>query len=161
MKLRRLVPRVKHYSALLVSLAIVANCQAATFHVAPSGNDQDGGTQQKPFATLQRAQRAVRELKKSGKLDGPVTVYLHDGTYWLQEPVVFGPEDSGTASALITYEAAPNERPVLSGGRPITGWRKFDGKLWTADLPDVKAGHWRFNQLYVGGRAAHPRAHPQ
>ncbi len=64
---------------------------------------------------------------------------------------MFGPEDSGTASAPITYAAAPGERPVLSGGRPITGWRKFDDKLWTADLPDVKAGHWRFNQLYVGG----------
>ena len=139
------------FATLAVAAFACSVLQAATFHVAPSGNDQNGGTQRKPFATLQRAQRAVRELKQSGKLDGPVTVYFHGGTYWLQEPVVFGPEDSGTASAPITYAAAPGERPVLSGGRPITGWRKFDDKLWAADLPDVKAGHWRFNQLYFGG----------
>ena len=139
------------FAILAVAAFACSALQAATFHVAPSGTDQNGGTQRKPFATLQRAQRAVRELKQSGKLDGPVTVYLHGGTYWLQEPVVFWPEDSGTASAPITYAAAPGERPVLSGGRPITGWRKFDDKLWAADLPDVKAGHWRFNQLYFGG----------
>jgi hypothetical protein len=61
--------------ATLAVAAFACNAlQAATFHVAPSGNDLNGGTQRKPFATLQRAQRVVRELKQSGKLNGPVTV---------------------------------------------------------------------------------------
>ena len=125
---------------------------AATFHVAPSGDDANPGTPEKPFATLTRARDAVRELKRArGGLQEPVTVHVRGGRYSLRDTLVLTPEDSGTEKCPITYSAAPGEKPVLCGGRPITGWRPGRGSLWTARVPEVAAGKWYFHQLFVNG----------
>ena len=50
------------------------------------------------------------------------TVAVGTGTYYLPATLEFTPADSGSASGPITYMAYPSERPVLSGGRRITGW---------------------------------------
>jgi hypothetical protein len=76
------------------------------------------------------------------------------GTYRLAEPIVFGPEDSGTEQCPITYEAAPGAEAILSGGRVIGGFRAGPGGVWTANVPEVAQGRWYFEQLYVGGRRA-------
>jgi hypothetical protein len=137
-------------------------CRAATgpadFYVAPTGSDQNPGTKEQPFATLVRARDAVRQKIKAG-LDGDVTVLVRGGTYELAQPLVFGPADSGTAKHKITYAAYPGERPVLSGGRRVTGWQKLGpgapglsaaakGKVWVADIPK---GEW-FSQLLLDGQ---------
>ncbi|MCX7803983.1 MAG: right-handed parallel beta-helix repeat-containing protein [Planctomycetota bacterium] len=128
---------------------------AADFFVAADGNDANPGTREKPFASLARARDAVRELKRRrGGLDRDVTVLIRGGTYRLKEPLAFGPEDSGTDRHTITYAAAPGERPVFSGGRAITGWKKGEGELWTAEIPEAKAGGWYFRELFVNGRRA-------
>jgi len=38
---------------------------AAPLHVSPNGDDAAPGTRQRPFATFERAQRAVRTLKST------------------------------------------------------------------------------------------------
>ena len=45
----------------------------------------------------------------------------------------------------------PGERPVLSGGQAVGGFRQ-NGELWETVLPDVKAGRWYFRQLFVDGQ---------
>ena len=73
----------------------------ADFYVATDGSDAWSGTQAEPnaeqtdgsFATLQRARDAVRELKKEKK--GPIAVLVRGGAYYLEETLVFGPQDSG------------------------------------------------------------------
>jgi len=132
---------------------------AATFYVAPDGNDAWSGRLPEanavrsdgPFATLTRARDAVRSLKAAGPLTEPVTVLLKGGVYQIETALEFTPEDSGTETAPITYAALPGERPILSGGRPIGGWRKGDGEIWNAAVPGVKEGQWYFHQLFVNG----------
>jgi len=84
---------------------------------------------------------------------------VRSGTYRITEPVVFGPEDSGTEEHAVTYAASGRGRAVISGGRVVTGW-KADGDVWRATIPEVKAGTWFFRELFVGGarrrRARHP-----
>ena len=143
------------------------------FYVAPNGNDAWSGKLPSPnraktdgpLATLQRARDVLRERKRqqSGVLDQPVTVFVRGGMYFLTEPLVFTAEDSGTAECPITFAAYRRETPVVSGGRPIIGWKPVTvhGKsLWAAELPDVRAGAWYFRQLWVDGqrrvRARHP-----
>ncbi len=82
---------------------------------------------------------------------------VRGGTYFLAEPLLLGPEDSGTAAAPVVYRAQAGEEVTLSGGRAITNWRKGAGNLQTAELPGVKAGKWYFRQLFVGGKRQ-PRA---
>ena len=130
----------------------------ADFYVAPDGRDDWSGRlptasvlkTDGPFATLHRARDAVRALKAEARSDRPYVVMVRGGTYCLDAPLVLGPEDSGTAQAPVIYTAHPDERVVLSGGRPINGWRKADGKLWVADVPEAKTD-WVFRQLFVGG----------
>jgi hypothetical protein len=81
---------------------------AAEFHVALQGKDGNSGGAAAPFATVARAQWAVREMKQAGKPAGPVNVYVHGGVYRMAEPLAFGPEDSGTVDAPIVYQSAPS-----------------------------------------------------
>ncbi len=150
-------------TVLLVALAAVAapqtRAESITYHVAPSGNDGWSGRLAEPnpagndgpFASLDRARSAVRDLRKDNKLPGPVTVSIR-GVHLLASPIVFTPDDSGTRDAPVTYAAAGDDKPVLSGGRRIMGWRQGPGEIWTAELPEVKAGPWYFRQLFVNGR---------
>jgi len=131
----------------------------ADFFVAIDGNDRWSGTLPSPnaaktdgpFATIVRARDAVRKLKAEDRTR-PVTVMVRGGTYYLIEPILFEPEDSGTDKSPIRYTAYPGEKPVLSGGRPLTGWKTKDGNLFTAHVPGVKEGKLHFRQLRVGER---------
>ena len=138
---------------IVSSLALVTTvATAADFYVAPNGSDANSGTQAKPFATVERARDAIRELKKAGPLKEAVTVRLAGGNYPLAREVRFGPEDSGTAAFPITYKTAGTVPAILDGGSRITGWKKHDAKLWVATLPEVASGKWCFRQLYVNGQ---------
>lgn len=147
---------------LLTAVLSLTACAlpAATFYVATDGNDAWSGKLAKPnaarsdgpFATLARARDAVRGLKAAGALAEPVTVLLGGGVYRIENTLEFTSEDSGTEMAPVTYAALPGERPVLSGGRPITGWQQGDGAVWKAAVPGVKEGQWYFHQLFVNGQ---------
>ena len=134
---------------------------AITLHVAPSGNDAWSGTLPEPnpattdgpLATIPRAQEIVRKLRAQGGPAKPIVVRIR-GVHHLAEPLVITPEESGTADCPVTYTSCLNEKPLLSGGRAITGWKKGEGGLWTVDLPGVKTGTRYFRQLFVDGRRA-------
>jgi len=111
---------------------------------APNPQVNDG-----PFATIERARDEIRHLKKKHQLNRPVTVFVRGGTYYLDQPIVFGPDDSGTKDFPITYRAFPGEHPLLSGGLVVKGWKKSDNGLWVTHIPKVKHDEWYFRQLFV------------
>ena len=152
MKKRRIVGLV---IALFLGVgALRAGAQVereAPLHVSPHGSDTSPGTEDQPFATLSRARDAIRKKIEAG-LRSDLTVFLREGRYFLEEPLVFGPEDSGTAEHAITYAAFPGERVLLSGGRRIEGWGREEGPVWSADLSKMRKGPWLFRQLFAGGR---------
>ena len=123
------------------------------FYVASDGKDSNPGTATSPFATLSRARAAVRKHVSNG-LTNNVLVLIRGGTYLQNETLTFGPADSGTEKYSITYAAVPGEKVVLSGGRKITGWRKGPTEIWTAEVPEVKAGGWYFRQLFINEKRA-------
>ncbi len=142
--------------ALIVACILVLPSLAsgADFYVSPTGDDAGPGTAERPFATLTRARDAVRELKSKGPVTEPVQVHVVDGIYKISEPLVLAPQDSGTKDAPITYMAASGARPVFTGGRVIDGWQQGENGLWTARVPEVAAGKWYFEQLFVNNRRA-------
>lgn len=155
---------MKYTSMILVIAALTIHvCSAAEttadFYVSPQGSDAWSGTLAEPngkksdgpFATLERARDAVRELKKRQPKD--IVVLIHGGTYRLNKTVVFGLQDSGQGNSTITYAAWPGEKPVFSSGQEIKGWEKVTGPL--PGLPKVAEGNvWvanvsnRFFTLY-------------
>lgn len=152
--------------ALLFVVAWGLGAEAATqadFFVAPQGNDRWSGKlpttnrqgTDSPFVTLEQARDAIRHRRAAGKRRKPWTVMLRGGTYFLSRPLVLKPEDSGTLECPIIYTAYPGEKPVLSGGKKITGWKPGEGPLWTAEVPEAQAGRWAFRQLFVNGEPRH------
>jgi hypothetical protein len=137
---------------LLIAGAVPAFSQGVSLFVAPAGKDTNSGrSSEQPFATITRARDEIRRLRRPGAAGAPVTVYLRGGLHLLSEPVVFGPEDSGSAAAPVTYAAYRNEKPVVSGGILVKGWTKGTNGVWTTTIEDVKAGRWYFNQIFVNG----------
>lgn len=146
---------------LALSAAVAAPPQEIVLYVAPEGDDAHSGRLRDttpdgsdgPLATVAGAQRAIRRLRRGGTLPKPVKVLIR-GRLWLDGPVVFEPEDSGTERCPIVYTTEKPRGAVLSGGRAIAGWKKTDGPIWTAYVPEVKSGTWYFRQMFVAGRRA-------
>jgi hypothetical protein len=134
---------------------------STTIHVSPGGNDSWSGRLASPnrdgtdgpVASLKGARDAIRRMPER---TGAVTVTIADGVYPLLEPVLLEPLDSGTASAPITYEAAPGAKPIFSGAVQLTPWAATRDGLWRSRLP----GGIRAEQLWVNGRRATPAAVP-
>ena len=132
---------------------LTAPAQAADVYVAPTGTDAADGSADKPVATLRRALDRVREIRAAepGRAT-PVVVEVADGRHELAATLVITPEDSGTEASPTVIRAAAGARSVISGGRAVHGWQAadVDGRpRWSVELADVKAGTWRFAQLFV------------
>ena len=150
-------------SLALVTLMLTAPAaQAIELHIAPNGKDAWSGRlpqpradgEDGPLATLIGARNAVRKLRTKGPLAEAVHVLVADGRYEMAEPLVLMPQDSGTAETPISYEAAPGGKPLFSGGRAIRGWQPGPDGVWQTRLPEVAAGQWYFEQLFVNGQRA-------
>ena len=97
------------------------------------------------------ARNAIRKLKSQNGLNSTVRVVLADGIYRLEETFELSHRDSGSADFPIVYEAAPDARPVISGGRKIDNWVKEERGLWGAEIGRRDP---TFKQLFVDGRRA-------
>jgi hypothetical protein len=147
---------------VLLSLFLVQCAEAVTLYVSPQGNDQwsgrlarpNTGRTDGPVSSLMGARDKIRFLKSQGPITEPVRVIVQDGKYVLREPFKLAPEDSGTKGCQIIYEAAAGARPVFSGGRVITDLRRSDNGIWQTHIPEVAAGKWYFEQLFVNDRRA-------
>lgn len=131
-----------------------------TGRTAPTGKDtwsgklpdtNSGGTDG-PFATVTKARDAVKALRQSGWTGGAITVYLRGGVYTILAPIAFASGDSGSASAPITYRAYPGEKPVLQGGRRITGFTALGNGRYTVKPGNGAGSSWYFRELFVGGK---------
>ena len=129
-------------------------------YVSPQGNDAWPGSQNQPKATLKGARDAVRQIKSSGGLTGSLHVKFASGDYPLMEPVIFTPQDNGTETTPVIYEAMEGAKPVFTGGRKITGFQPGENGLWVAEVPGVASGQWYFEQLWAGGLRARRAMEP-
>ncbi|WP_241739292.1 right-handed parallel beta-helix repeat-containing protein [Pontibacter beigongshangensis] len=144
-----------------------AHAYAADIWVSPKGSDQNAGTKASPMASPAMALRKARDLRRLSdpSVEGGIRIIFQGGVYELYEPLLIRPEDSGTAASPTTFEAAPGENPVFSGGVKVTGWKKANGNIpglpnaakgnvWVADLPKVGGRQLEFRQLWVNDQKA-------
>ncbi|MBT3374482.1 MAG: hypothetical protein HN742_07720 [Lentisphaerae bacterium] len=142
------------------------------YYVCADGADANPGTREQPFATLERARDAIRELKtqSGGMPDGGVTVVLRGGVYSRTATFELTAEDSGTADAPVVYASAPKdgEEALLCGGLSfaLTEFRVVDDAATLGRLPetargkvlqfDLKAmGITEFGQMPLYGHSMH------
>ena len=112
---------------LLLSLLVLvwkSPVAAAEFFVSPAGQDANPGTEARPFATLERARDAVRQLRPAdGKPLGGATIWLRGGDYVRTNALELTAADSGTAESPVVWRAYKDEKVRLLGGRTLTGFQ--------------------------------------
>ncbi len=116
-------------------------------HVSPSGDDNNPGTEDLPFATIEHARDVVSLLNTD--MTGSILVLVHGGVYEIKRPISFSIRDSGNNGFKIIYRAAEGETPVISGGVAVSGWQTVpNSPMWkTILLPETVL----FRNLYVNG----------
>ena len=147
---------------LLLAFVVQGESFALDIYVSVDGSAQADGSLVKPYGSLQDAVDAVRALRKAGNTE-PAKIILREGRHQLNQTLVLGLEDGSpkrsgdvtfdqygagdaTGPAFLTFAAYPGEKPVVSGGVPITGWKRLKsphsallakavGKVWVADMP--------------------------
>jgi Bacterial Ig-like domain (group 3) len=145
-------------------LTSLAPAQTADFYVATDGNDSWSGTlpapnagkTDGPFATIPRAQTAVRNiLGNPGGRTTPITVMIRQGTYWQSQALQFDSSDAGTSQLKVIWENYPSENPVISGGTQLKNWTNVSGNEWQVSLSKTTQN---FEQLFYNGqRRLRPR----
>ena len=113
---------------------------AVEFFVAPTGNDVNPGTKEKPFASLEKARDAIRALKSKGALLGPVGVSLLPGEYPVKGTFELTSADSGTETAPILYRADKKGTAVLYGGVRLSGFSPVTDPAVLSRLPEEARG---------------------
>jgi hypothetical protein len=143
-------------TASFVVPAGLAAATQASFYVDPvNGSDtaNDGQSLQAAFRSVAKARDAVRTV--NGAMSGDIYVYLRGGTYELNSTLSFGPGDRATNGHRIVYQAYGSEKPILTGGKRITGWTQVSGqKYYAASVPTGSGFAAYFRQIWVDGRRA-------
>ncbi|MEI8241266.1 MAG: DUF1565 domain-containing protein, partial [Actinomycetota bacterium] len=113
------------------AVALAANVHAAEFHVAPSGNDSNPGTQAAPLCTIQHA----ADLAQPGDV-----VTVHAGVY---RERINPPRGGESDEKRIIYQAAPGEKVEIKGSEVVKNWEKVQNDIWKVTIPSAFFG--RFN----------------
>ncbi|MFC1609634.1 right-handed parallel beta-helix repeat-containing protein [Myxococcota bacterium] len=88
----------------------------AELFISPGGNDSHPGSEGQPFATLERARTAIRDLKATDGLPpGGVVVWLRQGVHERASTFELDAQDSGSADAPVVYRGYPCEQARVVG----------------------------------------------
>ncbi|HSM76756.1 MAG TPA: hypothetical protein VLT57_03990, partial [Bryobacteraceae bacterium] len=138
---------------LPTSLLLITFCLPAVgqpYYVATDGSDVNPGTLEQPFASLVRAQKAVRQK--------PGIVWLRGGTYYLPRTLVFSAEDSGTKANPVVFQAYRKEQPIVSGGIKLDNldWRPYRNGIFQAEVPE----DLRTEEIFINGERQNLARYP-
>jgi hypothetical protein len=167
-----------HFSKSVVRTAPFSGKWGVDIYVATDGANTNNGSEEKPLLSLHAALRKARELRRldDPAIKGGIRIFIKQGIYHLDEPIVLRPEDSGTADSPTQVLADAGARVVFSGGASISGWKKLSGslpglpkraigKVWVAEMASqtsvpreraagVEGMDFSFRQLWVNGQKA-------
>jgi parallel beta-helix repeat protein len=135
---------------------------AASFHVAPDGNDDWKGDwshhswgNHGPFKSVARALAATQALQNDPNFAEDVTVYLAAGRHELSAPLEFTHTIwKSPGGHRLVVEGASDGSSEISGGILLRGWKAnhTNSALWSVALPEQAGKDWQPHQLILQGR---------
>ena len=137
---------------LVPNVAVFAD-EASPYQCFVDASAAEGGdgSFSHPFKTIQQAKEYVKTLDKSSFSNG-INVAIKSGFYYIDEPIVFNEQDSGTADCPITYVGYGIEngnRPILSGGNIVEGtWSDEGNGIYSISYDRDR----KLRALYVNGQ---------
>lgn len=104
-------------------------------YVDVNGDDSAEGDKGNPFATLTRAQEEIRKI--NGDMTGDIVVHLGEGTFRLNDRMLFTTEDSGKNGYNVIWQGAEGDKTAISGGEQIGSFKEsaeYEG-VWETSVP--------------------------
>ncbi|MDD2979379.1 MAG: right-handed parallel beta-helix repeat-containing protein [Hespellia sp.] len=96
------------------------------------------GSKSKPYQTIsEAAKRAVAGDE----------ILVEPGIY--RESV--DPVNAGTSEQRITYRSVVNKAAVITGAEPVSGWRLYEGDVWSVRVPNGIFGEYNPYTVSVTG----------
>lgn len=142
---------------ILITLCTISfKSEATEIYVGPNSQTRKrDGSITAPFETLEGALRQVREWRRlqDPKVAQGVQILLQDGVYRPAQTILLRPEDSGTEKSPTLIKGIGKE-VILSGGVPVSGWKKAEKNIYVADAPRVGGKFFPFRQMWVGDQKA-------
>ncbi|MFV0553831.1 MAG: hypothetical protein ACK5LR_03915 [Mangrovibacterium sp.] len=143
-------PKLNRLLAIVFVIAALPTWAQSDFYVSPTGKSSGNGSLKKPFGELATA------VAKAQAATGDVTIYLREGTYRLDAPIVITPHEGGDDYSL-TIKSYPHEKVVISGSIPLDlKWQSHgDGIMKAAVI-----GSPVMDMLIVDGEIRHMARFP-
>jgi len=114
-------------------LILSLSASAIDFYVSPGADTKGDGSYVYPFRTIEEARLAA--LPFTGKEE--VTIWLMEGSYYLNRPIRFTRDDGGTESYPVTYRALKEGSVIISGGRALDlQWKPYRDGIHVCNVPD-------------------------
>lgn len=143
---------MKIFYIIFVTFALGTNVLAQNkLFVSLRGSDTGQGSQMMPFVSINRA------LTEARKTSGDVAIYLMEGTYYLNQPIVFTLEDSRKENETLTITNFENQQVTVSGGVELNlKWKEYKNGIWQAEVkPDLI-----FDELFVNDQMQRMARYP-
>ena len=137
--------------AILIILWPVSLLSQTNIYVSPKGNDASKGTLTKPFVSISKAVTEARKTK------GKVVVNLVEGTYYLNQPIVFTPDDSKKENESLTITNFENRKVTIMGSVALNlKWETYKNGIWQAKVEQDLI----FDELFVNGQLQRMARYP-
>ncbi len=125
----------------LLFFMVFAQTLRAQYYVSQDGSDNNPGTFEQPFKTIQKA----ADIMVAGE-----TCHIMAGTY--RETVT--PSNNGQSGNSIIFRNYNDDRVVIVGSDTVTGWEPYQNNIYKAHFPDS------VTQLFVDKKRAYPARYP-
>jgi len=115
-----------------------ASREGKTFYVNCKASRDGDGSREMPFKRINDAARIAAAGDE---------IIVAPGIY--REHVI--PENAGDASAPVTYRSEVPRGAVITGSEKLSGWKKYDDNLWTAEVDNSIFGAFNPYTTLIGG----------
>ncbi|UCD75586.1 MAG: right-handed parallel beta-helix repeat-containing protein [Phycisphaerales bacterium] len=141
---------------LLSAVALFAVISAPPAGAGPLEIHVDPAGEAGAVRELRAAVDELRNLRREGS-DESAAIVLHEGIHRIREPIRIGALLAGQG---LEIRAAEGAEATISGGVEIAGFEVGQDGLWRTFLPEVAAGQWWFEELFVNGERRPLARHP-
>ena len=124
---------------LFLLMLIAMDISAKEYHISVSGSDNNDGSVNSPFRTINFA----AQLAQPGDV-----ITVHSGTYreWIN-PARGGESDQ----KRIVYRAAAGEVVEIKGSEILSDWKKEKNGIWKVTVPNIFFGEYNSCKDLVSG----------
>lgn len=111
------------------------------YFVSPNGKDTGKGSIDSPFLSIEKAKQEAR------KQNGVTTIYLREGVYRLEQPLILTSEDGNEEKQLVIC-AYPKEKVIITSGATLhPNWKYYKKNIMKFSVKESVI----MDQLFVNG----------